>query len=89
MPVQLCSTGISASSKARGLKVYMTATPEPACCRARREAVQLITIPVRHHGYPMPVPELVMMDIIRCLVSWCTKTTPQTKAGLNLSMILV
>lgn len=44
-----------------GLKIYMTATPSPAMlAAAQRDAVKLITVPARHHGYPVPVPELVV-----------------------------
>jgi len=44
-----------------GLKIYMTATPEPKMLHAaRRGSPKLITIPVRHHGYPVPVPELLI-----------------------------
>ncbi len=44
-----------------GLKVYMTATPVPAMIQAaRRGKVHLITVPVRHHGYPVPVPQVIL-----------------------------
>ncbi|NMB13266.1 MAG: hypothetical protein GX977_13410 [Firmicutes bacterium] len=43
------------------MKVYMTATPEPAMLQAaRRGAMGLVTVPVRHHGHPIPVPELLI-----------------------------
>ncbi|NMB45772.1 MAG: DEAD/DEAH box helicase family protein [Firmicutes bacterium] len=72
--------------KPGGLKVYMTATPEPTMLQAtRRGAVQLITVPVRHHGYPMPVPELVIDRHHQVPSQLVHKNAPQTKAGLNLS----
>ena len=44
-----------------GLKIYMTATPAPAMLAAtRRNLVKLITVPARHHGYPVPIPQLVL-----------------------------
>ena len=44
-----------------GLKVYMTATPAPAMlAAARRNSLKLITVPARHHGYPVPIPQLVI-----------------------------
>ncbi len=47
--------------KPRGLKVFMTATPSPAMLKAaRRGAVHLITVPARHHGYPVPVPKVII-----------------------------
>lgn len=43
-----------------GLRVCMTATPDPRMLlAARRGRLQLITVPVRHHGYPVPVPEVI------------------------------
>ena len=49
------------SVKPGGLKVFMTATPAPAMLQAaRRGGVHLITVPVRHHGYPVPVPKVIL-----------------------------
>lgn len=46
--------------KPGGKKVYLTATPEPEILQsARRGATELIRIPARHHGYPLPEPELI------------------------------
>ena len=47
--------------KSGGLKVFMTATPAPSMLQAaRRGGVHLITVPVRHHGYPVPVPKVIL-----------------------------
>ncbi|NLY52501.1 MAG: DEAD/DEAH box helicase family protein [Firmicutes bacterium] len=47
--------------KSGGLKVFMTATPAPSMLQAaRRGRVHLITVPVRHHGYPVPVPKVIL-----------------------------
>ncbi|NLK07725.1 MAG: DEAD/DEAH box helicase family protein [Firmicutes bacterium] len=48
------------SVKPEGLKIYMTATPSPAMLgKARRGELELVTVPVRHHGHPVPIPTLL------------------------------
>ena len=71
--------------KPKGLKVYMTATPEPIMLQAaRRGAMRLIKIPVRHHGYPVPVPELVVDRHHLVPDSPAGQTTPTASVPLNL-----
>lgn len=43
-----------------GKVIYMTATPgHELMARVQGEQVRLITIPARHHGYPLPVPTIL------------------------------
>ncbi|MBM7866660.1 DEAD/DEAH box helicase family protein [Heliobacterium gestii] len=52
---------VSRARKRDGRIIFMTATPE----RQMKQAVQekrltLVTIPARHHGYPLPVPRIIL-----------------------------
>ncbi len=43
-----------------GAYIYMTATPgKPMEHRLRKKDINVIKIPARYHGYPLPVPEIV------------------------------
>ncbi len=54
-------SGFQRAVKPGGLRIYMTATPEPTMLKAaQRGTIHLITVPVRHHGYPVPVPEVIL-----------------------------
>ncbi|MBS3968720.1 MAG: DEAD/DEAH box helicase [Clostridia bacterium] len=44
----------------RGKIIYMTATPPPYLLKMDRSAIDIVTIPARHHGYPLPVPEIII-----------------------------
>jgi len=44
----------------KGKIVYMTATPPEYLLKMNKNHIQIVTIPARHHGYPLPVPELVI-----------------------------
>jgi competence protein ComFA len=44
----------------RGKIIYMTATPPPYLLKMDRSAIDIVTIPARHHGYPLPVPEVII-----------------------------
>ncbi|HEX6972160.1 MAG TPA: DEAD/DEAH box helicase family protein, partial [Limnochordia bacterium] len=57
----LLQRAVLRSRKPGGFLVYMTATPEPAwLAAARRGEMACVTIPARHHGHPMPVPEVFL-----------------------------
>ncbi len=43
-----------------GRIIYMTATPPDYLLKMNKNNIQIVTIPARHHGYPLPVPELVI-----------------------------
>lgn len=43
-----------------GRTIFLTATPpDTLFARVRRGECRLVTIPARHHGHPLPVPEIV------------------------------
>lgn len=44
----------------RGKIIYMTATPPEYLLKMDKNQIQIVTIPARHHGYPLPVPELII-----------------------------
>ncbi|WP_051533970.1 DEAD/DEAH box helicase [Desulfitibacter alkalitolerans] len=44
----------------RGKIIYMTATPPPYLLKMDRSTIEIVTIPARHHGYPLPVPEIII-----------------------------
>jgi len=43
-----------------GKIIYMTATPPPYLLKMDKNVIEIVTIPARHHGYPLPVPEIVV-----------------------------
>jgi competence protein ComFA len=54
---------IHRAKKEEGKIVYMTATPNKELYRQGKSGkIGLIHIPARHHGYPVPVPELLIGD---------------------------
>ncbi len=43
-----------------GKIIYLTATPRPEYLKGvNKGKITLVTIPARHHGFPLPVPEIV------------------------------
>lgn len=53
---------VEGSRKPEGKLVLMTATPDrDLLAKARSGKVAMINIPARHHGHPLPVPELVQL----------------------------
>lgn len=44
----------------KGKIVYLTATPPKYLLKMGKNKLQRITIPARHHGYPLPVPEIII-----------------------------
>ncbi|ABZ83376.1 conserved hypothetical protein [Heliomicrobium modesticaldum Ice1] len=52
---------VSRSRKRDGRIVLMTATPDQEMKQAvRKKKLFLVTIPARHHGYPLPTPTIVL-----------------------------
>ncbi|NMA69628.1 MAG: DEAD/DEAH box helicase family protein [Desulfitobacterium sp.] len=50
--------GIEKALKDTGKIVYLTATPSPESLqKVKRGKMQLLTLPARHHGHPIPVPQ--------------------------------
>ncbi|HZK18008.1 MAG TPA: DEAD/DEAH box helicase, partial [Clostridia bacterium] len=49
-----------------GKIIYLTATPRPEYLKGVREGrITLVTIPARHHGFPLPVPRIVKTQSLR------------------------
>ena len=44
----------------KGKIIYMTATPPPYLLKMDKNTIEIVTIPARHHGYPLPVPEIII-----------------------------
>jgi len=44
----------------KGKIIYMTATPPPYLLKMDKNVIDIVTIPARHHGYPLPVPEIII-----------------------------
>ncbi len=54
---QMLQRGVERSLRPGGKRIYMTATPDRAMLeRAKGERWDLVRIPVRPHGHPLPVP---------------------------------
>lgn len=52
---------VQRARRPRGKILYLTATPSPELYeRARQGKIFLSRIPARHHGFPLPEPELVL-----------------------------
>lgn len=50
--------GIEKALKETGKIVYLTATPSPeALEKVKKGEMKLLTLPARHHGHPIPVPQ--------------------------------
>lgn len=56
--------GIRRAMKPSGKQVFLTATPPKKWTFWPRNPV--IMVPARHHGYPLPVPQLMKQKGIRC-----------------------
>ena len=44
----------------KGKIIYMTATPPTYLLKMDKNLINTVTIPARHHGYPLPVPEIII-----------------------------
>ncbi|MZP29483.1 DEAD/DEAH box helicase family protein [Heliobacterium undosum] len=52
---------VGRARKRNGRSIFMTATPEKDMKQAVQEKrLALVTIPARHHGYPLPTPKIVL-----------------------------
>ncbi len=52
---------VERATRPGGKMVYLTATPAPRLLSSAREGlIKLVRIPARHHGYPLPEPELMV-----------------------------
>ncbi len=49
---------------AGGKVIYMTATPPNYLLKESIKEIERVIIPARHHGYPLPVPEMFMCKAI-------------------------
>ncbi|MGI5901834.1 MAG: DEAD/DEAH box helicase family protein [Desulfitobacteriia bacterium] len=56
--------GIKRALKIGGKIVYLTATPaESLLKKTRTGEVRLLRLPARHHGHPLPVPEIIKINL--------------------------
>ncbi|MTV49921.1 DEAD/DEAH box helicase [Heliobacillus mobilis] len=52
---------VARSRKRAGPVILMTATPDAQMkCEVRSKRMQLVSIPARHHGQPLPVPQILL-----------------------------
>ncbi|MEW6621854.1 MAG: DEAD/DEAH box helicase [Bacillota bacterium] len=52
--------GLNRAIHPDGKIVYLTATPPDSLLKIPREELERVTIPVRYHGHPLPVPEIII-----------------------------
>lgn len=65
-PSEMLRLAVERARHPRGLCVWMSATPDARTReQARRAGLGIIHIPARHHGHPLPVPELYVDRAMR------------------------
>ncbi len=57
---------VKRAKKRDGKEIWLTATPPASLLElAQKKEVEVITIPARYHGYPLPVPKKIILPQLR------------------------